>query len=307
MSNKLKVYELTLDPSSGNSGIEFVSFVDYPAIEKNFMVFNGKQRYQFNSEQRIVTGAVMIPDLEIYRNDNSRGEFFVKFSKQTIKALNEKFMSEQKTLNFNFMHEKDSVVDSVVLVENWIVGEKDNKAKDLGFDVPPGTWMMSVKINNDKFWAEQIKTKNVQGFSIEGFFDLNLYKIKAMQMKTKNGQTFNSTAETLAVGIELTETVDGKEVPVTDGEYELENGSKIKVAESKISEIEIKEDVTVDEMETLKKVFAPIFEEMNAKIAALEVKLENQKPLPAPATPETPTKVSTIEKTRLILNKIKTK
>jgi hypothetical protein len=185
-----------------------------------------------------------------------------------------------------------------VLVENWIVGDKDSKAKDLGFDVPPGTWMMSVKINNDKFWAEQIKTKNVQGFSIEGFFDLNLYKIKAMQMKTTNGKTFNSTAETLAVGIELTETVDGKEVPVTEGEYELENGSKIKVAESKISEIEVKEDVTVDEMETLKKVFAPVFEEMNAKIAALEVKLENQKPIVKEVINEVPVKLGTIEKTR---------
>ncbi len=227
--NGLKVFKLTLDDAKQTQGVEFVSFVDFPAIEKNFMAFGKEKKYHFNSEQRIVTGAVMIPDLPIYRNDNSRGEFYVVFEKPTVKALNEKFMSEQRTLAFNYMHQKDSQVDSVVLIENWLVGEKDNKAKDLGFDVPVGTWMMSVKVNNDKFWQEQIKTKNVQGFSIEGFFDMEMYKIKAMQMKTKDGKTFNSPAETLAVGIELTETVDGKEVPVTDGEYALENGSKIKV------------------------------------------------------------------------------
>lgn len=275
--NGLKVYKLTIDETKNTQGVEFVSFVDFPAIEKNFMAFGKGQKYHFNSEQRIVTGPVMIPDMPIYRNDMARGEFYVMFEKATVKALNEKFMSEQRNLSFNYMHESNSQIDSVVLVENWLVGKDDTKAKALGFDVSEGTWMMSVKINNDKFWNEQIKSQNVKGFSIEGFFDMEMYKIKAMQMKTKEGKTFNSTAETLAVGIELTETIDGVEKPVSDGEYELDNGSKIKVEAGKITEVsEGEEEMSPEEMAALSKMFAKIIEPINAKLAELEVKFENQ-------------------------------
>ena len=33
-----------------------------------------------------------------------------------------------------------------------------------------GTWMVSVKVNNDQIWEEFVKTEKVKGFSIEGFF-----------------------------------------------------------------------------------------------------------------------------------------
>ena len=36
--------------------------------------------------------------------------------------------------------------------------------------MPVGTWMVSVKVNNDEIWEEFVKTKKVKGFSIEGFF-----------------------------------------------------------------------------------------------------------------------------------------
>ena len=36
-------------------------------------------------------------------------------------------------------------------------------------NVPIGTWMVSVKVNNDKVWA-QVKAGEVKGFSIEGYF-----------------------------------------------------------------------------------------------------------------------------------------
>ena len=36
-------------------------------------------------------------------------------------------------------------------------------------NVPIGTWMISVKVNNDKVW-QQVKAGEVKGFSIEGYF-----------------------------------------------------------------------------------------------------------------------------------------
>jgi hypothetical protein len=55
-------------------------------------------------------------------------------------------------------------------VESWIVEDTEkDKSKLYGFDVPVGTWMLSMKVNNDKVWDE-VKKGNVKGFSIEGNF-----------------------------------------------------------------------------------------------------------------------------------------
>ena len=37
-------------------------------------------------------------------------------------------------------------------------------------DLPVGTWMVSMKVNNDDVWENYVKTGKVSGFSIEGYF-----------------------------------------------------------------------------------------------------------------------------------------
>ena len=37
-------------------------------------------------------------------------------------------------------------------------------------DVPVGTWMVSMKVNNDEVWNDYVKENKVKGFSIEGYF-----------------------------------------------------------------------------------------------------------------------------------------
>jgi len=39
-----------------------------------------------------------------------------------------------------------------------------------GLDVPVGTWMGSVKVDNDEVWNDYVKSGKVRGFSIEGMF-----------------------------------------------------------------------------------------------------------------------------------------
>jgi hypothetical protein len=36
--------------------------------------------------------------------------------------------------------------------------------------MPVGTWMVSVKVNNEDVWNNFVKTGAVKGFSIEGYF-----------------------------------------------------------------------------------------------------------------------------------------
>jgi hypothetical protein len=55
------------------------------------------------------------------------------------------------------------------VVESWIVEGENDKSKNYGFDVPKGTWMIAMKVNNDKVW-QQVKEGKIKGFSIEGYF-----------------------------------------------------------------------------------------------------------------------------------------
>jgi hypothetical protein len=55
-------------------------------------------------------------------------------------------------------------------VESWIIeDEQKDKSKLYGFDLPKGTWMISMKVNNDEVWND-VKEGKVKGFSIEGYF-----------------------------------------------------------------------------------------------------------------------------------------
>ena len=62
-------------------------------------------------------------------------------------------------------------MNGLTLVESWIVESKEqDKSAVYGLDVPVGTWMGSVKVNNEDVWNEYVKTNKVKGFSIEGYF-----------------------------------------------------------------------------------------------------------------------------------------
>jgi hypothetical protein len=56
------------------------------------------------------------------------------------------------------------------VVESWIIDDsKSDKSRFYGFDLPKGTWMISMKVNNQEVWAD-VKEGKVKGFSIEGYF-----------------------------------------------------------------------------------------------------------------------------------------
>ena len=67
--------------------------------------------------------------------------------------------------------EHNSELQGLTLVESWIVEDKQkDKTALYGLDVPVGTWMGSVKVENDEIWNDYVKTGKVKGFSIEGYF-----------------------------------------------------------------------------------------------------------------------------------------
>jgi phage head maturation protease len=120
-----------------------------------------------DKEKRIVTGPALIPKKLIYRKDDGDG-FYIYFTEDTIEKASQLYLKDGNQFNTTMQHENE--VHGVTLVESWIKVDEKDKATALGFDVPDGTWMVSLKVDNDDVWNNFIKTGKVKGFSIEGVF-----------------------------------------------------------------------------------------------------------------------------------------
>ena len=60
------------------------------------------------------------------------------------------------------------MVDGYIM-EDWIVeDEYYDKERNYGLDVIVGTWMVSIKIEDKKFWQNEVKDLGKFGLSIEG-------------------------------------------------------------------------------------------------------------------------------------------
>ena len=111
----MRIVELIIDEKDEDSGISAVSVVESPAIESDFLALKKHEieLKEVDAEKRILMGAALIPNKQIYR--------------------------------------------------------KNDKSTNYGFNLPQGTWMISMKVNNDEIW-NKVKLGEVKGFSIEGYF-----------------------------------------------------------------------------------------------------------------------------------------
>jgi hypothetical protein len=166
----MKLIELILDESMALTGIDAISLVEHPAIEEDFIALNS-QRVEFatqNEEKRILMGAALVPNKPIYRVDGDN-EFYVYFSEGTVRKASELFFQKAKQNNATLEHEVG--INGLTVVESWIIEDEiQDKSKKYGFDLPVGTWMVSMKVNNPEIWDGWVKTGKVKGFSIEGYF-----------------------------------------------------------------------------------------------------------------------------------------
>lgn len=164
----LPLYEMTLGDTDG---VQIMSIVNNPAIQIGFLKFNNdviKQKFSYDEDKRIITGAAMVPELPIYRVIDGF-ECYVKFSADTIKQLAEKFMLEGRTLSVNIEHCLPT--NECVITETYFINHERNIVPEEFKDLPDGTWMISMKVNDDAIW-DVIKTNGLNGFSIEGIFQL---------------------------------------------------------------------------------------------------------------------------------------
>jgi hypothetical protein len=178
-----KIVELLIDETEDIFGIQAISLVANPAIERGWVALN-KDNFlslaKIDEEKRMLVGVALVPEKEIPRYDADSGEtYLVFFSKETIEKAQELFMNGLKNNQATVEHKED--VEGVSVIETWIKEDDNDKSHLYGFsDVPIGSWFVKMKIYNDEVW-QQVRENKLRGFSIEGYF-----VDKAVQMQKQD-------------------------------------------------------------------------------------------------------------------------
>ena len=170
----IPVYQALVE-ADGDTGMLRISLVDDPAVQSNFLAFKKDhpepvQLYSVQDEEkRLVLGVVMRADFPIYRRDKDGYEYYVVYKADTIRTMAEKYLVENRQNMVNTMHEKDSDVEGVQMVQYFIKGAGLSPE---GFDgIADGSLFAEFHVTNDEVW-DAIKAGTYKGFSLEGRFDV---------------------------------------------------------------------------------------------------------------------------------------
>ena len=213
----MKIVELILDENQEESGIEAISIVENPAIEEDFIALKSNEikLAEIDKEKKILMGALLIPNKPIYRN-NGEDEYYIYFSKDTVLKASQMYLTKGNQNNSTLEHQHS--LSGLSLVESWLVeDEVHDKSRKYGMNVPVGTWMGAVKVNNDEVWNDYVKTGKVKGFSIEGYFADKMERPKESikeDMSEKQADLLLSQIEKIVKGekVELGAVDDARQI-----------------------------------------------------------------------------------------------
>ena len=170
---KLPIYDIIIDTESEDLNMSCISLVTDPAVEKDFECFSKNNKpMQFsitNPEKHCITGVAIRADIPIYRYSPDKGEYYVRFSKETIEQIVYKY-SKQNLWNSVSLEHSGQNIDSAVMVEFYLKSE--NKCPKGFEDVEDGSLMVTYKITDEDLWDKVKNSDEINGFSIEIMADL---------------------------------------------------------------------------------------------------------------------------------------
>jgi hypothetical protein len=301
----MKRYEGKYNKKS--KGVFAISLVNAPATEETFIAMSKQEKIvkfaKVDEEQRILMGLVLQPEQLIYRVDEDGNEFEMFFSAETIKDFSQNFFQSGFQLNSKLEH--DEPIEGVTFVESWLVeNPKVDKSAAFGLEYPKGSWLVSMKVDNDDIWNNYIKTGELKGFSIDGMVELEEVNFKSnIEMSKSNKNilallkqivsgaeqevevTLGSVksgeldiqfdGESLEVGTAVFLIADEEKVSLADGSYKIDEGGEIVVKDGLVesmSEAEAEEEVAQEAEEVVDaELEEEVIEEVNADEESMKV------------------------------------
>lgn len=169
----MNLIELIIDEATDMFGVNALSLVSNPAIMSDFIALGDEKPIllaEVSKDKQILMGAVLIPEKPIFRQGTEGNEdYYVFFSEETVAKTAEMFFKRSMHQNATLEHKEP--IDGMTVFESWIVEDpKRDKSTVFNIDVPKGTWMVSMKVDDEDIWNDYVKNDKVFGFSLEGRF-----------------------------------------------------------------------------------------------------------------------------------------
>lgn len=255
----MNLIELIIDDNEELQGVEAISVVENPAIESDFVALKSEEvkLAEVSKEKRILMGAVLIPEKPIYRR-NGDTEYYIYFSKDTVVKASQLFLKKGNQSNSTLEHSK--AIEGLTVVESWIVEDlaKDKSAL-YNLNVPVGTWMASVKVDNDEIWNDFVKTGKVKGFSLEGYFADKLEGKKELSKELTEEEELIEMIKEIILSTELESYTDYPDAVSNNAKRGIElnekNGNKCatQVGKVRAQQLANKEPIS---LETIKRMYS---------------------------------------------------
>ena len=170
---KLPIYDIIIDSDTDELNMSCISLVTDPAVEKDFECFSKNNKpMKFSvtdQEKHCITGVAIRADVPIYRYSPDKGEYYVRFSKETIEQIVYKY-SKQNLWNSVSLEHSGQNIDSAVMVEFYLKSE--NKCPKGFEEIENGSLMVTYKITDENLWDTVKNSDEINGFSIEIMADL---------------------------------------------------------------------------------------------------------------------------------------
>ena len=210
----LPIYECLITDEI--DGMVALSLVDLPAVECDFVAFDKQEKPLMfaveNEMEHMVLGVVMRADFPIYRYSEDMGEYYVKYSKETIKQMSEKFLKDGLQNNINLMHNQERFVDGVELVQIF-VKDSEKGISPKGFEnIEEGSLFAQYHITNEEVW-NSVMNGDFKGYSLEAMHTIIPVKQEYNKQENKYKSMLSKIKEILrSLLMEFGKvTIDGKD------------------------------------------------------------------------------------------------
>ncbi len=171
---KIPIFDAFLNNEEEFEGISCISIVDEPAMEKNMLVFNKDKKpvlFSVQDEmQHKITSVVIRCNYPIYRIDPEGREYYIRFGREVIDQLAEKY-SKDGLLNSVSVQHNGELLNDIVMTEMFIK-DTEKGINPKGFeDIEDYSLFATFKINNEEVW-NRIMEGEFGGLSMEVMLDV---------------------------------------------------------------------------------------------------------------------------------------